>query len=202
MKSERLVHEETISIETKLSSIGAYYNCSVMIKSQNPIPILRSKIRVLYPNFLEYSRSFPQTISVLSQSNIEGEDIKKLDIEINYIKQISSRKIQLHFAPSSLVGYGDFMILMAYEKPNGEIRVIKSEPIDIQIDKVEISPKVILSSEIREFSQLPGMKRIYYSLGIGTNKKLNIDKILDDMKNFFQFHSFQLITKDPDRGIL
>jgi hypothetical protein len=194
--------EENISIINKLTPQGVHYNYSIVINNQSPILILSLRIRVLYSKFLKYSKCFPPTIRVFSPIEHEEEDVKRIDLEFDILKQNALNKIQLLFTSSTIEGKGEIKILIAYQKGNGEIRVIKSDPIEIQIEKPDITPKIIPSSNIRNFSQQRDVKRNIVSLGFGTYKKGTFDKYFDLLEQLFLSYNFQLIVKEKARGTL
>jgi hypothetical protein len=70
------------------------------------------------------------------------------------------------------------------------------------LDKITIIPKIIPSSYIREFSQIPGMKRAITSMGVGTSGTLNPEIYFNLLEQVFLRNNVQLITKDKDRMIL
>ncbi|MHA1913175.1 MAG: hypothetical protein ACW986_02050 [Promethearchaeota archaeon] len=197
---EKVDQEEKITVKNKLSARGVHYNYSILINNQSPTLILSLRIRVLYSNFLKYSKCFPPTMRVFSPIEQEGEDEKRIDLEFDILKKNTPKKIRLLFTSSTIEGRGEFKILIAYEKSNGEIKVIKSDPIEIQIEKLNISPKIISSSSIRDFSQQRDVKRNLISIGFGTNKKGNFDKYLEVLEQLFLSNNFQLIVKEKVRG--
>ena len=193
---------EKIKIVNKLSPRGVHYNYSILIDNQSSTLILNTRVRILYPKFLEYSKCFPPAIRVFSPIEHEGEEIKRIDLEFEILRQNSSKKIQLLFTSSTKEGLGEFRTLIAYEKRKGKIKAIKSDPLRIQIEKPEITPKIISSASIREFSHNRGVKRNLISLGFGTSKKGALDKYLGILEHLFLLYNFQLIIKEEERGIL
>ncbi|MHA2121929.1 MAG: hypothetical protein ACW990_12060, partial [Promethearchaeota archaeon] len=78
---EKVDQEEKITVKNKLSARGVHYNYSILINNQSPTLILSLRIRVLYSNFLKYSKCFPPTMRVFSPIEQEGEDEKRIDLE-------------------------------------------------------------------------------------------------------------------------
>jgi len=82
------------------------------------------------------------------------------------------------------------------------VRVLNSESCEIELEKITIMPKIIPSSYIREFSQIPGMKRAIKSIGIGTQGEGNPDLYFDLLEQVFLKNSLQRIARDPQKNIL
>jgi len=199
---EKSDQEEQIKVINKLTPQGLHYSYLILINNQSPTPILSYRIRVLYSKFLEYSKCFPPTIRVYSPIEQEVQDVKRIDLEFDILKQNTSNKIRLLFTSSTMEDQGQVKMLIAFEKSNGKIGVIKSNPIEIQIDKPNITPKIIPSSSIRNFSQQRDVKRNIISLGFGTNKKGTFDKFFNLVEELFLSYNFQLIIKEKERGDL
>ncbi|MFW9785453.1 MAG: hypothetical protein ACFFFB_24440, partial [Candidatus Heimdallarchaeota archaeon] len=194
---EKIDEEDGIILINKLNPQANRYQYSLILKNNSNFPISDAKLEVVSPKFLTIAGCFPKTVDIVPLKEDDEDSHKSYGIKLDKLREKSSKEIQIHFTPNTLHATAKLQTILTYMNHKAKLKNLKSQTTEIQIDQITVTPKVILSSEIREFSQLPGNKRILYSIGIGTNKKINTDKILDDMKNFFQFHSFQLITKDP-----
>ncbi|MHA2390549.1 MAG: hypothetical protein ACXAEX_01155 [Promethearchaeota archaeon] len=199
---EKINQEDDIIFINNLNPQANRYQYSIILKNNSSFPISDVKIEVISPKFLTYSGCYPKTVDITPFADNSEDNLNSFKITLGKLRENNSKEIHLHFIPNTLHATAEFKSILTYINHKEKLKNLKSKPIELQVDQIIISPKVILSSEIREFSQSPGNKRILYSLGIGTTKKIDTTKILDDMKNFFQYHSFQLITKDTDRGIL
>ncbi|MFX0082072.1 MAG: hypothetical protein ACFE94_10000 [Candidatus Hodarchaeota archaeon] len=199
---EKTNKEDKIKITNSLITQGSHYRYTILLNNENSTAISDINILVLYPEFLKFSRFYPSTLNV--SCSIEEDQGKKTNLNLNIkgLKGGSSEKIFLHFTPSTQLAIGEFKTSLKYTNNEGEEREINSDSIKIQIDKLNITPKIMSHSRIREFSQIPGMKRALISLGIGTKKKLNLEKLFDVFEKLVLSYNFQFITKDREKGIV
>ena len=128
--------------------------------------------------------------------------MSKINVEFDEINEISSKQINLHITPLTLGNEGEIRTIVTYVNNKDFVRVIDSDPVVIMLDKITINPKIIPSSYIREFSQIPGMKRAIKSLGVGILGKGEPDLYYNILEQIFLRNSLQLIAKDPDKRIL
>jgi hypothetical protein len=200
--AEKTNKEDNIKIINNITTQGIYYRYAIILNNENSKPISDINIIVFYPEFLEFSGFYPSTLNM--SSSIEDDQAKKntLNLNLKGLKGESSVKIFLHFTPSTQLAIGEFKTSLKYTNNKGKEREINSHSIKIQIDDIIITPKIISHSQIREFSQIPDMKRTLVSLGIGTAKKLNLKKLFDVFENLVLSYNFQFITKDREKGII
>jgi hypothetical protein len=199
---EKIQKEDKFKIINSLSAHGIHYRYSILLHNENSATITDINIRVLYPEFLEYTGSFPINLIVSSQIANKQEKINNLNLSLKELKGNNSQQMYIHFTPSNQVAAGEFKMLLNYKNDKGKARKIKTNAITIQIEDIVITPKIISHSRIRDFSKIPGMKRALVSLGIGTKKKSVSKKIYDIFERLILSYNFQLITKDRERGIL
>ncbi|MFW9877600.1 MAG: hypothetical protein ACFFG0_31325 [Candidatus Thorarchaeota archaeon] len=199
---EKINKEYKIKITNSLTTQGTHYRYSILINNENSASIANINIKVTYPEFLKYTGSYPLTL--ITSSSIVNEQGKKNIINLNLkgLKGKSSEQILLHFTPSTQLDLGEFKTFLKYKNNKGKEREIKSHSINIQIDDINIIPKIISHSRIREFSQIPGIKRALVSFGFGTSKKLNLKKIFDILVNLILSYNFQIIIKDKEKSII
>ncbi|MFW9864477.1 MAG: hypothetical protein ACFFEN_00120 [Candidatus Thorarchaeota archaeon] len=197
---EKADEESKINCANKLSPHGVCYRYSIFLNNQGSRPISDVEIKVLYPRFLKYFKSYPPEIDIISSTEDYEEKVKTLTIKFNRLDD--SKQIFLHFSPYSPTATGEINTIITYVNNDGVPKVIKSNPIEIQIKMVNISPKLIPTSSIRDFTQYPGIKRDMISLGFEKSKKKNLSKFFDVLEKLPQFRNFQLISNDKDKGNL
>jgi hypothetical protein len=198
---EKANKTDKIIITNSLSTQGTHYRYSILLKNENSASITNIKISVLYPKFLKFAGSYPMSVIISSSIEDEKEKFGIINFELHELKGKTSVQIHLHYTPSSQIDIGEFKISLKYINNEGKGKTIKSNSINIQIDDLVIIPKIISHSRIREFSQIPGMKRTLISLGIGTNKKVNYKKIFGIFESLVLSYDFQFITRDKEKGI-
>ncbi|MHA1985181.1 MAG: hypothetical protein ACW98D_00950 [Promethearchaeota archaeon] len=199
---EKSNKEEKITTINSLTTQGVHYRYTIILNNEKSASITNINIKVSYPAFLTYTGSYPLPLIISSQFEDNSDKINIINLILKGLKAGSSLQIYLHFTPSTQLGNGEFETFLKFNNNKGKEKKINSNPIPIQIDNILITPKIISHARIREFSQITGMKRAVLSLGIGTKKKLNYNKIYDIFENLILSYNFQLITKDKEKGIL
>jgi hypothetical protein len=199
---EKIQKEDNFKIINSLSAHGIHYRYSIVLQNDKSTSIKDLKIRISYPDFLEYAGSFPLELIVSSCITDKQDKISNLNLNLKRLKGNNTQQIHIHFTPSSQLAIGELKTLLNYKNNKGKERRINTNPIIIQINDIIITPKIISHSRIRDFSKIPNMKRALLILGIGTNKKSFPKKIYDIFESLILSYNFQLITKDKERGIL
>ena len=199
---EKTNKEDKIKFVNNLRPQANRYTYSITLNNNGSSPISEVKIKVISPKFLSYLGGFPLTINILPFIEEDEEEVKNIEIALGELKEKSSKEIHLQFTPYISPATGEFKTIITYVNNKGKLKILKSKPIEIQIDKMILTPKIIPSSQIREFSQSPGTMRVLMSFGIGISKKINLNKFFDTIEHLFQFLNLRLITKDKKRGIL
>ncbi|MFX1374504.1 MAG: hypothetical protein ACFFA0_01710 [Promethearchaeota archaeon] len=199
---EKKSREDKITIINSLTNQGIYYRYSILLNNNSSVAITDISITILYPKILKLTRSYPPTLKCSFSVEEDQDEVSNINIHLKGLKNRSSEQFYLHFTSSAKLGGGELITLFKYVNNEGKKREIKSQSIRIQIYDLKIKPKIISHSMVREFSQIPGMKRTLISLGIGTNKQLNLKKIFDILEKLIISFNFQLITKDKEKGIL
>jgi len=197
---ESFDQEDKIKLLHEFKPYGGHYVLSTQLINESMAPITEVKIKISYSNFLTLTRSYPPTIYIPEPKN-EGK-LSRLTLEFEELNERSKKQINLHFTPLSLGSEGEIRTIVTYVNNKDFVRVLDSDPINIMLDIITINSKIIPSSYIREFSQIPGMKRAIKSLGIGTLK--NYDPVLyfNLLEQVLLRNNLQLIAKDPERKIL
>ncbi|MFX1469438.1 MAG: hypothetical protein ACFFB8_12320 [Promethearchaeota archaeon] len=199
---------EKINIEDKIkfvNNLRPQANCylySIALNNNGSSPISEVKIKVISPKFLSYLGCFPLTINILPIIEEDQEEVKIREIAIGELKELSSQEIHFQFNPYISPATGEFKSIITYVNNKGKLKILNSKPIKIRIDKLILTPKIIPSSQIREFTQLAGTIRIEMSFGIGISKKKNLNKYFDIIEHILQSQNLQLIIKDKERGML
>lgn len=197
---EAIDQEDKIRLLNEFKPYGGHYVLSIQLLNESLAPISEVKIKIRYSNFLKLTRSYPPTIYI--SEPIEEVETSKLVLEFGELNERSKKQLNLHFTPLSLGNEGEIRTIVTYVNNKDFVRVLNSDPVTITLDKITINPKIIPSSYVREFSQIPRMKRAVKSLGIGTRGKNDPDLYFKLLEQVFLRNSLQLITKDPEKKIL
>lgn len=199
---EKINKEDKIKFVNNLSPQANRYIYSINLNNNGSSPISKVKIKVISPKFLNYLGCFPLTINNLPIIEEDEEKVKNIEIALDELKAKSSQEIRFQFTPYISPATGEFKSIITYINNKGKLKILKSKSIKIEIDKLIFMPKIIPSSQIREFTQLPGTMRVLMSYGIGIKKKINLNKYFDIIEHILQSQNLQLITKDKKTGIL
>ncbi|MFX1599246.1 MAG: hypothetical protein ACFFB6_01465 [Promethearchaeota archaeon] len=199
---EKINKEDKIKIVNNLSPQANRYMYSITLNNNGSTPISEVKIKVITPKFLSYLGCFPLAINILPIIEEEEEEVRNIEIALGELKEKSSQEIRFQFTPYISPATGEFKSIVTYVNNTRKLKILKSKPIKIEIDKLILMPKIIPSSQIREFSQLPDTMRVLMSYGIGIRKKINLNKYFDIIEHILELHNLQLITKDKETGML
>ncbi|MFX1302564.1 MAG: hypothetical protein ACFFC1_12455 [Promethearchaeota archaeon] len=199
---EKINKEDKIKFVNNLSPQSNRYIYSIALNNNGSSPISEVKIKVISPKFLSYLGCFPLTIKTLPINEEDQEEVKIIEIELGELKELSSQEIRFQFTPYVSPAASEFKSIITYVNNKGKLKILNSKPIKIQIAKLILTPKIIPSSQIREFTQLTDTKRVAMSFGIGISKKKNLNKYFDMIEHILQFQNLQLIRKNKERGIL
>lgn len=197
---ETIDQENKIKLLHEFKPYGGHYVLSIQLLNESLAPISEVKIKINYSNFLTLTRSYPPTIYI-PEPIIEGE-MFKIILEFDELNERSKKQINLHFTPLSLGVEGEIKTIVTYVNNKDFVRVLNSDPVNIMLDKITINPKIIPSSYVREFSQIPRMKRASKSLGFGIQGNFDPDLYFNLLEQVFLRNSLQLITKDSEKRIL
>jgi hypothetical protein len=197
---ERIDQEDKIRLLHDFKPYGGHYVLSIQLLNESLAPISEVKVKISFPLFFTIIRSYPPTLYL--PETFEEEGSSKVNIEFDELNERSSKQINLHFTPLSLGNEGEIRTIVTYVNNKDYVRVIDSNPVRINLDKITINPKIIPSSYIREFSQIPGMKRAIISLGVGTSYKIDPKLYFNILEQVFLNNNLQLIAKDADKKIL
>ncbi len=197
---EKIDQEDKIKLITELQPYGAHYRYSLILTNQSLAPISEVKIKIGYSNFLTLYRSYPPTLYI--PEPIEDKNVSKITIEFDELNEKSTRQISLHFSPLSLGYNGEIRTIVTYVNSKDFVRVINSEPSEVILDEITIHPKIIPSSYIRDFSQIPGIKKAIKSMGVGISGKVDPDLYFNILEYIFLKYSLKLIAKDPNKKII
>ena len=197
---EKIDQEDKIKFLKDFRPYGGHYVLSIQLFNESLAPISEVKVKISFPLFFTITRSYPPTLYI--PESFEEEGMSKVNIEFDELNERSSKQINLHFAPLSLGNEGEIRTIVTYVNNKDYVRVIDSDPVSIILDKITINPKIIPSSYIREFSQIPGMKRAIISLGVGILSKGDPGLYFNILEQVFLRKNLQLIAKDADKKIL
>ncbi|MFX1345208.1 MAG: hypothetical protein ACFFAI_08860 [Promethearchaeota archaeon] len=197
---ESIDQEDKIKLLSDFKAYGGHYVLSIQLLNDSFAPINEVRIKIGFPLFFKLIRSYPSTIYI--PESVEEMGMLKLNIEFDELNERSSKQINLHFTPLSLGNQGEIRTIVTYVNNKDFVRVIDSDPIVIMLDNITINPKIIPSSYIKEFTQIPGMKRVIKSLGVGILGKGDPDLYFNILEQIFIRNNLQLIAKDPVKKII
>ena len=196
---ESVDQENKIKLTCELVPFGASYRYSILLVNDSLAPITEIKARIKFPEFLTLTRISPTTISINPQPNESGA--KQVNLEIDELSETSKNQINFYFKPLLLNKKGVLLTNITYVNNKDFIRVIDSDPAEINVVEPEIEGKIISSSKIAGFLKQKGIKKAIKSLGIATNRKQDVDIYFDHIEQLLGLHKFQLITKDENKKI-
>jgi len=197
---EEVDQEYKIKCKCAFSPFGSHFRYSIIIENQSLTSITKLKIKIGFPEFLTLTRAYPPTISI-SQMTTDNQ-VNQINFEFDELNEKNNKQIHLHFSPNSLDKTGDLRTIVTYVNNKGTVRVLDSRPTSITVDNINLGPKVVPSSFIREFSQQPGIKKVIKSMGIGIEHQVHSEIIFDILEQLFSIHNLQLVVKDLEKKIL
>jgi len=197
---EKVDQENKIKLYNEFGPYSGHFRYAILLDNQSLAPITELKVKIKFPEFLNLLRCFPPSINISHMAT--ENNIKQINLEFDELNEKSSKQIHLHFAPSTLDNKGEIRIIVSYVNNKDTVRVLDSRPAEITVDSITIEPKVVPSSFIREFSQKHGIKKVIKSLGVGTSYKVDSEMYYNILEQVFLINNFQLVAKDPERGIL
>jgi hypothetical protein len=197
---EKIDQENKIKLEYSFKPFGGHYLYSILLMNQSMAPITEVKLKIKFPDFLTLQRCTPPISNL--PITVEEKGIKQFNIEYDEFNENSKRQINLHFSPLSVKNSGEIRTFVTYVNNKDYVRVLNSEPVEIKIDKLEITPKIIPSFQIKKILQIPGIKKAMKSFGISTNLKVDLDFYFNIVEQMFRSYNFQLIAKDTDNHII
>jgi len=197
---EKVDQEDKIKLATDFRPYGSHFQYSIFIDNQSSAPVTEMKIKIKFPEFLTFSKYYPQSITC---SGIKTEkNIKQINLEINELIEKTNQQIHLHFTANSLDNVGEIRTIVTYVNNRNTIRVLDSRPSEITINGIIIEPKVVPSSFIREFAQQRGIKKAIKSMGIGIKHQIDPEMFFEILEQLFNLRNFQLVSKDLTKKIL
>ncbi|MFX1494250.1 MAG: hypothetical protein ACFFBZ_08215 [Promethearchaeota archaeon] len=196
---EYIDQEDKIKLVCKLEPFGGNYIYSLLIINQSMAPITEVKIRIRYPDFFILCRSNPPKIII--DSDLIEENEKQIRIEFKKLDQNSQKQINTFFTPLSLEEKGEIRSYVTFINNADFVRALDSDPVIVKFDPISIERKILPSSEVRNFLQLPDIKRGIKSIGIGIENLNDFDYLFYLLNQTIEDHNFQLITKDDEKKI-
>ncbi|MFX1338516.1 MAG: hypothetical protein ACFFDK_07890 [Promethearchaeota archaeon] len=196
---ERVDQENKIKMSHELVPFGTSYRYGILLVNESMAPITEIKARIKFPEFLIVTRINPTTISISPQSNESGA--KQINFEIDELSENSKNQINLYFKPLLLNKKGKISTNVSFVNNKDFIRVLDSEPAEINIVEPKIEGKIIPSSKIVAFLNTKGIKKTIKSLGIATKEKEDMNLYFNHIEQLMGLHKFQLITKDENKKI-
>jgi len=169
---EKINQEDKIKFVNNLSPQANRYIYSIALNNSGDSWISEVKVKVISPKFLSFLGCFPLKIKYLPIIEEDEEEVKNIEITLGELKEKSSQEIYFQFTPYISPAIGEFKSIITYVNNKGKLKILKSKPIKIEIDKLILTPMIIPSSQISKFTQLPGTMRVLMSYGIGIRKKI------------------------------
>jgi len=197
---EKVDQEDKIKLATDYRPFASHFQYSILIDNQSLAPITELKIKIKFPVFFTLVRCYPPTISI---PHLKSENnIVHINLEFGELNEKSKKQIHLHFTPNSLDITGEIRTIVTYVNNKDTVRVLDSRPSEIHINKINIEPKVVPSSFIREFAQKPGIKKVIRSMGVGIKHIVDPEIYFEILEQLFFKQNFQLVAKDVNKRIL
>ena len=197
---ENIDQENKIKIISQLAPHGAQYRYSVLMLNESDAPVTDVKARVKYPNFLTLNRITPPM--AFSPPKKDDKGVEQILVEFDVLNENSKNQINFYFDPKSLNNKGKISTYTTFVNNRDFVRVINTESIIMNIEKISIMPKVIPGTEIQGFLQTKGMKKAIKSLGIGIVNPPDLSIQLNHLEQVIRMQNFQLIAKDEYKHIL
>ncbi|MHA1344265.1 MAG: hypothetical protein ACTSQG_09775, partial [Promethearchaeota archaeon] len=197
---ENIDQENKIKLKTELRPFGSHYRYTALLVNQSAAPITEVKVRIKYPHFLELNRFSPPNLSV-HIPDIEDKQLQQINLEFEEINEKSKKQFSFFFNPVNLNFKGELATYVTFVNSKDFVRVLNSEPIDLQVDPIDIEPKIIPSNFISRFLQKPDIKKAIRCFGIGIEREVNFSLIFNHIGQILRIHKFQLIAQDDNKQI-
>ncbi len=197
---ERFDQEDKIKLITQPKSSGAGYSYSIQLQNESSAPISEVKIKISYPDFLSITGFYPPTTKLPKTSKDKGTSI--IRVEFDEVNERSSKRIDLRFTPLLLGNEGEIRTMVTYVNNKDYVRVLDSKPVKIKLGKININPKIVPSSYIREFSQISDIRKGIISFGVGVENSIDPDFFFNLLNQILLKNHLQLIAKDLTKKIL
>jgi len=197
---ENVDQENKIKIISQLAPHGSQYRYSVLIINESVAPVTEVKLRIKYPNFLTLIRITPAT--AFSPPKKEEKDIEQVLVELEQISEHSKKQINFYFDPKSVNNKGKISTYTTFVNTQDFVRVINTESIIMNIEKISLMPKVIPGQEIQDFLKKKGIKKAVKSLGIAIKTPPDLLIQLNHLEQVIKMQNLQLVAKDENKHIL
>jgi hypothetical protein len=197
---ESVDQENKIILNHELAPFAASYRYSIVLINESAAPITEVKIKVKYPKFLLLSRITPPIIS-LDIPTQQEKDVSQINFEIDKLSEITQKVFNFYLMPLTTGDKGQIITNLTYVNNKDYVRVLNSDPLEIEIKTVSIKPKSIPSSKIQGFSKITDIKKASKSLGIASKEKPNSIIYFSFIEQILAMNKFQLIAKDDNKNI-
>ena len=191
--------ENKIKLSSEIVPFGAVYRFSILIVNESMAPITEIKTRIKYSNLLSLTRHYPPVLKI-SPPKIES-GVKVINFEIDRLNENSKQQINFYFDPLIINVKIETSASTSYINNKGFIRALNLKPIEIKIVPITIGPKIIPSSQVRDFLNIEGIKKGIKSHGIGRMGKADLALYFSHIEQLLKMHNFQLVTKDEKNRI-
>ena len=196
---EYVDQEDKIKLVYKLQPFSGHFLYSLVVVNQSIAPITELKIRIRFPDFLTLCRSTPPTVTI--DSMIVEEDEKQVKLDFEDLKGNSQKQINLFFCPNFLEEKGDIKSFLTFVNNADFVRAIDSDTVSISFDPFTIERKILPTTEVKQFTNKPEVKKAIRSIGIANDKAFDIDFFFSQIVKVTQSQNFQLISKDKTNKI-
>ncbi|MFX1287081.1 MAG: hypothetical protein ACFFFY_00795 [Promethearchaeota archaeon] len=198
--------EDKINMVYKLVPFGGNYLFSLLIKNQSADPITELKIRIIFPDFFELSRSSPPTLTIESletdeQSDDEGIKQKQVKMEFEILNANSQKQINLYLCPLLIEKKGKIRSYITFVNNKDFIRAIDTDSINIVLEPFSIERKIIPQAEIKKFLEKPWIKKANKSIGIDFTGTLDETYFFEQILKTILDMNFQLILRNQNNKI-
>jgi hypothetical protein len=197
---ESVDQENKIKFVHELAPFTASYRYSIMLVNESAAPISDVKVRVKYPKFFSLSRVTPPSISI-GVPKVDASDISQVNFEIDKLSENSQKLVSFYLVPIISGVKGKIVSSLTFVNNKDYVRVLNSNPVDIKLKEITITPKTISSSEIQNFLKNEGIKKAIKSFGIASKAKSNSNLYFNYIEQQLGMNKFQLIAKDEKKKI-
>ncbi len=150
--------ENKIQLINRLWPHGGLYKYSLILINESNAPITEVKAKIKYPNFLEFSRSFPPSRKI--EYFEVDKNFNQLNFEFDELEGGKIHETYFFFSPNfNSHKKGDISTNIIFVNYEDYIRILSSENVEIEVDQVAIEKRLIAPSHLKEFSEDPDVEK-------------------------------------------
>lgn len=198
---ENVDQENKIKIISELAPYSGNYRFSVLILNESSAPITEVKFRIKFPDFMQFNRLSPPTLSYNSPKTDE-KGVKQINFEFEELAENTKKQISVFLSPATESNKGLINVNVTFVNNKDFVRAINVDATEITILPISIEPKIIPSNQISPFLQKSSIKKAIQSMGIGVEGEMNKELYFNHIEQILRINNFQVIAKDDQKKIL